>query len=80
MKSLKEQFREIKTQLSVGVKVSANLINLNVSEIFKIISVSVINVQEVLIFILEIPLVINYDFVFYKTLPLPVQLKIMYMG
>lgn len=74
MKPIREQTREIKAQLPMGVNVPVSIMDINVSEFLKIVPVNVIFI-EVLIFILEIPLVSNDDFILYKPQPLPIKLK-----
>jgi len=75
IKTIKEQIKEIKTQLPIGLNVPVNIVNADVSELFKLISLNVVYIKDVLVFILEIPLVNSYEFMLYKPLPLPFKVK-----
>lgn len=72
-KTFKNQIRDIKAQLTTGEGIPVNLENSSLSELFRLITTNVIFVDNILIFIMEIPLVNSYEFVLYKTIPLPVN-------
>lgn len=38
-------------------------------------SISIVYLDEILIFIMEIPIIDNYEFILYKTIPLPIKLQ-----
>lgn len=73
VRTFKNQIKEIKNQLPVREGIPIDIENSSLSELFRLISTSVIFVENVLIFIMEIPLVLSYEFILYKTIPLPVN-------
>lgn len=73
--TFKNQIKDIKSQLPVGEGIPINIENSSLSELFRLITTNVIFVENVLIFIMEIPLIISYEFLLYKIIPLPVNVN-----
>jgi hypothetical protein len=73
--SIVQQLREIKSNLPLGLKLPPNIDKIGLSDLMRLVDISVVYVQNVLIFTLEVPLINNYDFILYKILPLPVKIK-----
>lgn len=44
-------------------------------DLMRLVTINIVYVQNVLIFTTEIPLINNYEFILYKPLPLPVNIK-----
>lgn len=73
--TLKNQIKNVKTQLLIGEGIPIDLDNSGISElIFRLITTNIVYVENVLIFIIEIPLVNNYEFILYKNIPLPINI------
>lgn len=67
-----QQLKEIKIQLPIGLGLPIDLAEKGISELLRIVEISVVYVKGILMFIMEIPLVDNYDLMLYKSIPLPV--------
>lgn len=74
VKTLKNQIKDIKIQLPTGEGLPVDLDDFGISELFRLITTNVIYIKHVLIFEIEIPLVNSYEFLLYKTIPLPINL------
>lgn len=74
VKTLKDQIKDVKTQLPVGEGIPVNLDNSGVSELLRLTTTNVVCIKDVLIFNMEIPLVNSHEFILYKTIPLPINL------
>lgn len=70
-----QQLKEIKSQLPLGLGLPPNIDKVGMSGLMRLVTISVIYVQNILIFTIEIPLINNYEFMLYKTIPLPVKIK-----
>lgn len=73
VKTLKEQIKDIKTQLPTGESLPINLDDSGISELLRLSTTNVIYIKDVLVFNIEIPLVNNYEFILYRTIPLPIN-------
>lgn len=73
-KTLKEQIKDIKTQLPTGESLPINLDDSGISELLRISTTNVIYIKDVLVFDIEIPLVNSYEFILYRTIPLPINI------
>lgn len=69
-----KQLKEIKLQIPVGSGIPVDLLESGISELLRIININVVYIKGILIFIIEIPLVSSYDFVLYKSIPLPTKI------
>lgn len=74
VKTLKNQIKDIKTQLPIGEGIPVNLDETGVSELLRLTTINVVYIRNVLVFNMEIPLVNSYEFILYKTIPLPINL------
>lgn len=73
--TLKEQLKEIESQLPVGATIPIDLDKSGLSELLGLASVSIVYLDEILMFIMEIPILDNFEFILYKTIPLPIKLQ-----
>ncbi|KAL4156116.1 hypothetical protein QTP88_000151 [Uroleucon formosanum] len=71
-----QQLKQIKIQLPIGLGLPIDLAEKGISELLRIVEISVVYVKGILMFIMEIPLIDNYDFMLYKSIPLPVKVRI----
>jgi hypothetical protein len=74
VKTLKNQIKDVKTQLPVGEGIPINLDDSGVSELLRLTTTNVVCIKDILIFNMEIPLVNSYKFLLYKTISLPINL------
>jgi len=74
MNTFKNQLKDIKTQLPIGEGIPIDLDNSGISELLQLITTNIVYLENVLIFVIEIPLVNNYEFILYKNIPLPVNI------
>lgn len=72
--TLKNQLKDIKTQLPIGEGIPIDLDNSGISELLQLITTNIVYIENVLMFVIEIPLVNNYEFKLYKNIPLPVNI------
>lgn len=72
--TLKNQIKNVKTQLPIGEGIPIDLDNSGISELLRLITTNIVYVENVLIFIIEIPLINNYEFILYKNIPLPINI------
>lgn len=70
-----EQLREIKLHLSLDLGLPVNLSGSDVSELLRLATVNIVYVRNILTFIIEFPLINNFEFILYKSIPLPVKLN-----
>ncbi|KAL4089004.1 hypothetical protein QTP88_024082 [Uroleucon formosanum] len=70
-----QQLKQIKIQLPIGLGLPIDLAEKGISELLRIVEISVVYVKGILMFIMEIPLIDNYDFMLYKSIPLPVKVR-----
>lgn len=70
-----QQLKQIKIQLPIGLGLPIDLAEKGISELLQIVEISVVYVKGILMFIMEIPLIDNYDFMLYKSIPLPVKVR-----
>jgi len=73
-KTIKQQINEIKTLLSTHAEFPLELSTNSVSDLFKIATDTVVSVDDILIFSIEIPITNGMIFVIYEVIPLPIQL------
>lgn len=69
-----EQLKEIKLKLPIGSDIPFDLSDSGKSDLLRLVNISIVYIEGVLIFIIEVPLVNNYDFTLYKYIPLPVKM------
>lgn len=74
VQTLKNQIKEIKTQLPIGEGIPINLDDSEASELFRLTTTNIVYIKDILVFNIEIPLVNSYEFILYKTIPLPINL------
>ncbi|KAL4127039.1 hypothetical protein QTP88_011237 [Uroleucon formosanum] len=70
-----QQLKQIKIQLPIGLGLPIDLAEKGISELLRIVEISVVYVKGIPMFIMEIPLIDNYDFMLYKSIPLPVKVR-----
>lgn len=68
-----KQLKEIKLKILVGSGIPVDLLESGISELLRIININEVYIKGILIFIIEIPLVSSYDFMLYKSIPLPTK-------
>lgn len=73
-RTFKNQIKDIKTQLSTGEDIPVNLDDSGISELLRLTTTNVVYIKDILIFNVEIPLINSYEFILYKTIPLPINL------
>lgn len=74
VKTFRSQVKEIKMQLPTGEGIPIELENSGISELLRLITKNIVYVENVLIFIMEISIVNSYEFILYKTIPLPINI------
>ncbi|KAL4085110.1 hypothetical protein QTP88_027406 [Uroleucon formosanum] len=72
--TFKNQLKDIKAQLPIGEGIPIDLDNSGISELLRLITTNIVYIENVLIFVIEIPLVNSYEFILYKNIPLPVNI------
>ncbi|KAL4091240.1 hypothetical protein QTP88_025962 [Uroleucon formosanum] len=72
--TFKNQLKNIKAQLPIGEGIPIDLDNSGISELLRLITTNIVYIENVLIFVIEIPLVNSYEFILYKNIPLPVNI------
>ncbi|KAL4153341.1 hypothetical protein QTP88_001174 [Uroleucon formosanum] len=72
--TFKSQLKDIKAQLPIGEGIPIDLDNSGISELLRLITTNIVYIENVLIFVIEIPLVNSYEFILYKNIPLPVNI------
>ncbi|KAL4083150.1 hypothetical protein QTP88_028480 [Uroleucon formosanum] len=72
--TFKNQLKDIKAQLPIGEGIPIDLDNSGISELLRLITTNIVYIENVLIFVIEIPLVNGYEFILYKNIPLPVNI------
>jgi len=70
-----EQLREIKLHLPLDLGLPVNLSGSGVSELLRLATVNIVYVRNILTFIIEITLINNFEFILYKSIPLPAKLN-----
>jgi len=70
-----QQLKEIKIQLPIRLGLPIDLAEKGISELLRIVEISVVYVKGILMFIMEIKLTDNYYLMFYKSIPLPVKVR-----
>lgn len=73
-KILMEQLKEIKINIPVDLELPVEISYTGISELLHLATISIIYVNNVLTYIIEIPLINNFKFVLYKPIPLPAKL------
>jgi len=71
-KEFNQQLNEIKTQLPIGSGKPIDIAEISISELLRIVEVSVVYLEGILFFTIEIPLV-NDNLILYKSIPLPLK-------
>lgn len=71
-----EQLREIKLHLPLDLGLPVNLSGSGVSELLRLAKVNIVYVKNILTFIIEIPLINNFEFILYKFIYSTVKLNI----
>lgn len=72
--TLRNQIKDIKMQLPTGEDIPISLNYSRISELLRLATTNIIYIKDLLIFNLEIPLINSYEFILYKTIPLPLNL------
>lgn len=72
--TFRTQLKDIKTQLPTGEDIPVNLNDSGVSELLRLTTTNIVYIKDLLVFNIEIPLINSYEFILYKTIPLPINL------
>lgn len=60
--------------MPTGEDIPVNLDDSGISELLRLTTTYVVYIKDLLIFNVEIPLINSYEFILYKTIPLPINL------
>lgn len=74
VKSFLNQLKEIEVQLPIELGIPVELTSSGVLELLRISKVNIVYVKNILNFIIKLPLVNSFNFVLYKSIPLPVNI------
>lgn len=73
-KQTKKSLKEIKSQLPIGSGIPINLDTSRLSEILGLANISTVYLNSILMFVMKIPIIDNYELTLYKPIPLPIKL------